>query len=141
MKAASALVEPSTKAPLKGLYITSTLVEARKRVPVRIVNVADRDQVLSEGTVVGHVEPVAWTMLVGDQEPPPPATQGPCEQLQRVISDAKPNLDAKETQALEGLIAEFRDVFATNSDDFGRTDRVCHRIDTGDARPIRHSLV
>jgi hypothetical protein len=54
-----------------------------------------------------------------------------------VISDAKPNLDATETQSLEGLIAEFRDVFATNSDDFGRTDRVRHRIDTFNARPIR----
>jgi hypothetical protein len=42
-----------------------------------------------------------------------------CEQLQGVASDAKANLDATETQALEGLIAEFRDVFATNSDDFG----------------------
>jgi hypothetical protein len=137
MKAASALVEPSMKPPLKGLYITSTLVEARERVPVRIVNVADQDQVLSEGTVVGHVEPVVWTMPLGDQELPPPATQGACEQLQGVISDAMPNLDATETQALEGLIAEFRDVFATSSDDFGRTDRVRHRIDTGDARPIR----
>jgi hypothetical protein len=125
------------KSPLKGLYITSTLVEARESVPVRIVNVVDRNQVLSEGTVVGHVEPVALTMPVGDQEPPPPATQGPCDQLQGVISDAKPNLDATETQALEGLIAEFRDVFATNSDVFGRTNRVRHRIDTGDARPIR----
>jgi hypothetical protein len=54
-----------------------------------------------------------------------------------VVSDAKPNLDATETQALEGLIAEFRDVFAKNSDVFGRTDTVRHRIDTGDARPIR----
>jgi hypothetical protein len=138
MKAASALVEPSMKSPLKGLYITSTLVEAPERVPVQIVNVADRDQVLSEGTVVGHVEPVAWTMRVGDQEPHLPATQGPYEQLQGVISDAKPNLDATETQTFVGLIAEFRDVFATNSDDFGRRDRVRHRIDTGDTRPIRH---
>jgi hypothetical protein len=125
------------KAPPKGLYIASTLVEARERVPVRIVNVADLDQVLSKGTVVGRFEPVAWTTPVGDQEPPPPATPGPCKQLQGVISDAKPNLDAIETQALEGLFAEFRDVFAPNSDDFGRTDRVCRRIDKGDARPIR----
>jgi hypothetical protein len=137
MKAASALVEPTMKSPLKELYITSTLVEARERVPVRIVNVADRDQVLSEGTVVGHVELVAWSMPLGDQQRPPPATQGPCEQLQGVISDVKPNLDATETRALEGLIALFRDVFAANSDDFGRTDRVRHRIDTGNARQIR----
>jgi hypothetical protein len=106
-------------------------------VPVRIANVTDRDQVLSEGTVEEHVEPVAWTMPVGEQELPPPTTQGPCEQFQVVISDAKPNVNATETQALEGLIAEFRDVFATNSDDFRCTDRVCHRIDAGDAWPIR----
>jgi predicted aspartyl protease len=97
VKAASDLVEPSMKAPLKGLYITSTLFESRERVPVRIVNVADRDQVLSEGTVVEYVEPVVWTMPLGDQELPPPATQGPCEQLQGMISDAKQNLDATET--------------------------------------------
>jgi hypothetical protein len=54
-----------------------------------------------------------------------------------VISDAKPNLDATETQALEGLIAELRDVFAKNSDDFRRMDRVRHRINTVDALPIR----
>jgi hypothetical protein len=139
MEAARVLVEPSMKAPLKGLHITSTLVDSRKRVPVRIVNVDDRNQVLSEGTIVRHVEPVAWTMLVGDQETPPSATQETCEQLQGVISDAKPNLNATETQAFEGLIVEFRDVFVTNSDDFGRTDRDCHRIDTGDARPIRQN--
>jgi hypothetical protein len=71
-----------------------------------------------------------------DQEDPPSATQGPCEQLKGVISDAKPNLYAIETKALEGLIVKIRDVFAKNSDDFGRTDRVCHWIDTGDVRTI-----
>jgi hypothetical protein len=64
---------------------------------------------------------------VGDQKYQPQVTQGPCKQLQEVISDAKSNLDATETQALQELIAEFRDVFATNGDDFGRTDRVYHR--------------
>jgi hypothetical protein len=54
-----------------------------------------------------------------------------------VISDAKPNLDATETKTLEEFITEFQDVFATNGGDFGRTDRVYHWIDTGNARPIR----
>jgi hypothetical protein len=54
-----------------------------------------------------------------------------------MISDAKPNLDATETQAIYNIIAELRDVFETNSDDFGRTDGVRHRIDTGNARLIR----
>jgi hypothetical protein len=96
MKAESALVEPSLKAPTKGLYIARTLAEARESVPVRIENAADRDQVLSEGTVLGHFEPVAWTAPVGDQEHKSQATQRPCKQLQEVISDAESNLGATE---------------------------------------------
>jgi hypothetical protein len=85
---------------------------------------------------VGRCEPVTWTAPVGYQEHQPQVTQGPCNQLQEVISDAKSNLDARETQALEKFIAEMRYVFATSGDDFGRTAMVYHRIDTGDARPI-----
>jgi hypothetical protein len=54
-----------------------------------------------------------------------------------VILDAKSNLYATETQAHEEFIAEFQDVFAINVDGFGRTDRVFHRIVTGNAQPIR----
>jgi hypothetical protein len=54
-----------------------------------------------------------------------------------VTFDSKSNLYATETQAREEFIAEFQDVFAINGDDFGRTDRIFHRIVTGNARPIR----
>jgi hypothetical protein len=32
---------------------------------------------------------------------------------------------------------EYGDIFAACSEDYGQIDRVYHRIDTGDARPIR----
>jgi hypothetical protein len=38
---------------------------------------------------------------------------------------------------MEEFITEFHDIFATKNDDCGRTDRVSHRIDTGDAHPFR----
>jgi hypothetical protein len=57
--------------------------------------------------------------------------------LEEVIADARPNLSRKEAQALEELIANYQDVFETKSGDHGRTENVYHRIDTGDARPIR----
>jgi hypothetical protein len=47
---------------------------------------------------------------VGEQEHLPQVTQGPCKQLQEVISDTKSNLDATETQTLEEFITEFQDV-------------------------------
>jgi hypothetical protein len=38
---------------------------------------------------------------------------------------------------LKDVVSEYQDVFITRDGDYGRTDRVYHRIDTGDARPIR----
>jgi hypothetical protein len=38
---------------------------------------------------------------------------------------------------LEDVLAEYGDIFAMDIDDYGRSDRVYHRIDTGEAQPIR----
>jgi hypothetical protein len=54
-----------------------------------------------------------------------------------VIVGARPNLSIREPQALEELIADYQDVFETKSGDQRRTEKVYHRIDTGDAWPIR----
>jgi hypothetical protein len=53
-----------------------------------------------------------------------------------VVSGARPNLNTKEAQVLEEFIAEFQDIFATKSGDYGLTNKVYHCIDTGDAHPI-----
>jgi hypothetical protein len=52
------LVDPSLKTSRDGLYIPRILVRARPRVPVRIMNVTNQDQVLGEGTTIGHGTPV-----------------------------------------------------------------------------------
>jgi hypothetical protein len=54
-----------------------------------------------------------------------------------VIAGAGPNLGIREALALEELIADYQYVFETRSGDHGRTVKVYHKIDTGDARPIR----
>jgi hypothetical protein len=38
---------------------------------------------------------------------------------------------------LEELLAKYEGIFAVAHEDHGRTNRVYHRIDTGDVRPIR----
>jgi hypothetical protein len=57
--------------------------------------------------------------------------------VQEVIEAARSNLSDGEFQELEDVITEYEDIFATGREDYGRTDRVYHRIDTGDNRPIR----
>jgi hypothetical protein len=57
--------------------------------------------------------------------------------MKRLPSGGKPNLRTRESQRLEESVTEFQEVFATKNYDCGRTDRVYHRIDNGDAPPIR----
>jgi hypothetical protein len=45
-------------------------------------------------------------------------------------------LSRKKAQAQEDFIADYQGVFETMSGDHGRTEKVYHRIATGDARPI-----
>jgi len=53
------------------------------------------------------------------------------------MAGARPNLSIREAQALEELLADYQEVFETGSGDHRCTERMYHRIDTGDARPNR----
>jgi hypothetical protein len=66
-----------------------------------------------------------------------PKAQESSSKLQDITEAAKQNLSDEEFQKLEKLIAEYDDIFAVDSEDHGRTNKVYHRIDTGDAQPIR----
>jgi hypothetical protein len=57
--------------------------------------------------------------------------------LQNITEAARPHSSNGELQDLEELLAEYEDIFAVDSEDHGRTNQVYHRIDKGDARPIR----
>jgi hypothetical protein len=50
-----------------------------------------------------------------------------------VIAAARPTLSDAESQELEELLTEYGDIFAMKSDDYERTKRVYHHINTGAA--------
>ena len=50
------------------------------------------------------------------------------------------HLNEQENADLKGLLIEFKDVFAKSSGDLGRCDRVQHRINTGNAAPVRQPV-
>jgi hypothetical protein len=56
--------------------------------------------------------------------------------LQDVTKAARPHLGGREFQELEEL-PQYEDIFAVDSEDHGRSNKVNHRIDMGDAQPIR----
>jgi hypothetical protein len=57
--------------------------------------------------------------------------------LQDITEAARPHLSNGELQDLEELLAEYKDIFVVYSEDYGQTNKVYHRIDMGDTRPIR----
>ena len=64
--AANVLIEPSQKSSQDGVYRAQTLVRARPRVSVRILDVTNRDHVLSEGTTIGHGDLEEWATGIDD---------------------------------------------------------------------------
>jgi len=48
------------------VYIARTLVRARPTAQVRNMNVINRDQVVSEGSYIGHGEPEEWATVIDD---------------------------------------------------------------------------
>jgi hypothetical protein len=61
-----------------------------------------------------------------------PQVQNTTPKLQDVFAAARPAPSDNETRELEELITEYRDIFATKSSDYRRTDRVYHHINTGE---------
>jgi hypothetical protein len=91
------LIEPSQMCSWDGVLIARALVRARPSVPVRIMNATSHDQVLRDGTTIGHGEPAVWAATIDYQKPEPRRKRGLCEQLRKVIVGARPNLSVRES--------------------------------------------
>ena len=49
------------------------------------------------------------------------------------------DMDQLQWRALDELVHDFAEVFPTVKQDLGCTDRIYHKINTGDATPIRQA--
>ena len=78
------------------------------------------------------VEGVVRGVVVGEPEVPP--------HLQKLWERAKMNLDEAQQQQLLILLCEFSGVFAQHEFDLGDFTLIEHRIDTGDAAPIKQKM-
>ena len=59
------------------------------------------------------------------------------EHLKDLIERSSVHLNQKETDKLKNLLIQYQDVFAKSSADLGLTDRMVHRINVGNATPIK----
>jgi hypothetical protein len=125
-EAANRLVVQSEYSPLRTAH-SQDAVSSWAEGTFRIVNVSEQDQVQGGGSTLDCCELVTWTAPIDALEPTTQKMQGHCEQLQRVVSGARSNLNTREAQKWEEFITDFQDLFATKRDEYGGIEKPSYR--------------
>ena len=89
----------------------------------------------------GHFQPLEEADVVCTLQSPPTrkntqANRDMSKAIQQLMEGTE-YLRTADRDKLHSLLQEFVDVISTGDDDLGRTDLVHHKIDTGDATPVR----
>ena len=100
----------------------------------RVINPTLEDVTLSKDTSIATMQHITVDSV---EEPPPSAGSERKHNILWNMVQQADGLKDEEAQELFQLLLSFEDVFATDSDDLGRTNLVKHTIDTGSAPPIR----
>lgn len=129
------MVEPANTGK-DGILCGRTLVKLMPKIPVRVMNVSPTVSVIKEGVVIGKAEGVnsITSCATGEQH-----TKAIHPARKRIIRSLCDHLTGTEAEMAVRVLEGLADVFALNDDDMGRTDIVQHRIDTGNAIPIRQT--
>ena len=114
-------------------------------IPLRVLNPTDEPRKVYRGTVAAICEPISELIdvnpVVATCKPRTPVEKGKPGQvpnhLVELLERSCKYLGPQQRQELGSLLAEYQHSFAKSSNDLGRTSLVEHRIDTGDARPIK----
>ena len=140
-----AIVEPNEKfLQRQGVLVGHTLVDATSAsIPVRICNLQDTDVTVHANTKVGHLDFV--DTVISEEEMLPEETQQVNEigKMHPVLTElwqrSSANLNESEANALASMLVRCQKAFSLNGE-LGVTDIVKHKINTGDAVPIRQQF-
>lgn len=140
-----AIIEPSKKVG-RGIMVGKVLTGIKKNcsVPVRIMNLSDKPYHVKKGTPIANCEIIDDTrnisksdasevhLLSSDEQNLPEAVQDLYERSEK-------NLNSGQKKELYNLLHRNVDVFSTGPDDLGQINKVQHRIETGEAVPIKQA--
>ena len=134
----------TTRMPIK---VAHGLVHVRRgEVPVRLLNPSTEPIIIHKGTQIATMEQVQPAELSSVQMATAAnehLTLREClvrEDLYNIVQRCGQGLTDGEKNSFLLLLQEYKDVFAVNKNDLGRTDRLRHSISTGNSHPIRQPL-
>ena len=123
------ILEPNSKLVEKGILIARVLVRPKQQIiPIQIINPGVDKVKLYKGTNLGSLEHVD----IRD-----PVLQEMSDENANELPFHFDHLEQKERKQLENLLQNYENVFASDLKELGSTSLVEHRIETGDAQPIK----
>ena len=132
------LVEPiQEKRPVEVARALVTPVEGQ--IPVRLLNTRSDSIQISKGKTIAVLEPVAQDSISAVKENCGVSGEKRAQLWEKVL-EVGDTLSKEEQQQLFMVLLEYADIFAEHPDDFGRTDKVKHSINTGDSPPVRQPV-
>ena len=140
------LVEPcDSKLLSKSILVARSLVRpVNGEIPLRIINLSDSPQQIYQNTYAATGEIVEVTdfqqSTEGHVRVINSASQNIPPHLETLWNKACSELNNGEKQSLKDLLIRYQDVFAKDKNDLGQTNLVQHRINTGEARPIKQPI-
>ena len=111
------------------------------QIPVRVINMSPCSVTLHKGTNVGEFHPLMDELAVDEFQGTHPHSYSERSSCNVVSTDnLGEELTETQQEALSSILYQFTDVFSTGKSDLGRTSELMHKIDTGDAKPIKQPL-
>ena len=123
------------------LLVGACLVSSSSSMPIRIMNTSSEDINICAGTTIGRAHAVCNVITIDDDEVHEENTAIRSCHVHSVVDELyqrnSANLNADEKKQLRDLLIKHDKVFVKSPSDLGRTSILKHKIETGNARPIR----
>ena len=124
------ILEPNISLAERGVLIARVLVSpVQQTVPIQIINPGAETIKLYRGTNIGSLEHVSFD--------DPAFIDEKCSEIPNQPRFDTNHLDPEERKHLDSLLKNYSDVFADKISDLGSTSLAEHKIDTGNAQPIK----
>ncbi|VDI50651.1 Hypothetical predicted protein [Mytilus galloprovincialis] len=132
------VIEPSeNSAKNDGPLIARTLVKVNECVPVRLLNMKQDSQVVYQGSTIGQVHKIESVCENTHSDLKNKQSFELRSDLKALYEKACENLDEQHSDQLKVLIRKYEGLFAESDKELGHTNLVKHRINTGNAQPVK----
>ena len=136
-----AVIEPRREPSLDYIMTGKSLVVTgpRQLVPVRMMNLSESEKLICAGSHIANCEDVDFVKgceeeIAGGHHSNHKSKN---TEMQNLLTSVKNSTSAAQFTRVKQMLEEFQDIFSAGEGDCGRTTLVKHRIDTGNAQPIR----